>query len=548
MSNYLLNIDENFKTKDFIKNSINKYFDPFLSENILVSNIVKELIFSKLEDESEEFFVEFTGNTLKFSGGDRSVIYAFYDFLFKLGWRFFTPKLEVFLHYNKKINFKKPFAYSFKPLFEYRLMLWDGYTDDWKVKNGLNAFYSYVLPDNMGGSIGYAGSPVHTLGKFIPFKDYFDSNPEFFALDKSGKRIKNQLCLSNENLFNEVVKKAKEKLKENPQAKIISISQNDCNGECQCENCKAIKKDGNPSDVLIYFVNKVAREIKKEFPAVKVQTIAYMYTIEAPKYYIPEDNVLIEICPIGSCENHAANDETCWRNKDLVRQIDGWKSITSNIYLWKYYKDFNYFLTPFQLLEHQRKSFNYYAEKGIKGFWAEGSHCGETTDFAELKAYVLSKLIFNPRMTEKEYLGHLKEFCESYYGKSSGRYMLKYLKLLKTVSENSHYDCYPAPYTVIPTNPSTEKNDKYFIRQAKSIFKKAFDFAETIEYKNRIEKEYISVLYFAFYTNFENDMLNANNEKRRKVIEQQNLLFKLIDKFGIKEIRSLNSGIKVKKI
>ena len=349
-------------------------------------------------------------------------------------------------------------------------------------------------------------------------------------------------------MFCEIIKNAKQWLKDNHLAQIISISQNDIVfTECQCDKCKEIKKDGNPSDVMVYFVNKVARELRKEFPNVKVQTLAYNYSVDAPKYYKPDDNVIIELCPIQSCENHAIEDETCWRNKAFVKQLKEWATVTNNIYLWKYYKDFNYFLTPFQFLAKQQESFNFYAKNGVKGFFAEGAHHGQTTDFCELKAYVLSKLIFNPKMSDKDYQKYIKKFCVNYYGKISGLYMMDYLKLLEEVSFSSHYDCYPAPYSAISTNPNEDKNDKYYIKKAKAIFKKAFSSAENKEYKNRIEKEYIAVLYYALYTNFENEMLNASKSKRKKILEEQNLLFELIDKFKIENVRSFNGGIKVKK-
>lgn len=550
MVKYDLKFDENINTKEFLQSSLNKYLDKGLIENLYLNEKISQIVFVKQESNSEKYTVEYKDKKVAFYGNDRSLIYALYDFLEKMGWNFFTPNYEIFLPYTHQLNFNKPFAYSYEPVFEYRLNLWDGLNDEWLVKNGINAVYGRILPETLGGGIGYAGLPVHTFGLLIPAKDYFETNPEFFAVSKDGKRLKKQLCLSNEKLFEEIIKNAKKWLNDNPKAQIISISQNDLVfTDCQCEKCKEIKKDGKASDVLVYFVNKVARELRKEYPNVKVQTIAYVYSVEAPKYYKPDDNVIIKLCPIESCENHSATDETCWRNKAFAKQLKEWNKVTNNIYLWKYYNDFNYYLTPFQCLADQRESYNFYAKTGVKGIFAEGFHAiGETTDFWELKAYVLAKLMFKPNMSEKEYKSHVKKFCENYYGKISGRCMLEYLKLLKTVSNSMHYECYPAPYSVISTNPHEEKNDKYFIKKAKSIFKKAFNNAESKECWDRIEKEYIAVLYFALYTNFENSMLNANKQKRKKILEEQNLLFELIDKHGIKAVRSFNSGIQAKKL
>lgn len=550
MKNYILKFDKNLKIETFLQSSLNKYFNKVITENPYIKERIRQIVFVKQEKDSENYTVQFDGEKLVFYGNERALIYALYDFLQKMGWRYFTPTVEVFLKNQCTLKFNKPFLYCYNPIFDYRLNLWDKLDDDWLVKNGINALYCKALPDFLGGSVNYAGTLVHTFGLMIPPKEYMGTHPEYFALTKDGKRYGKQLCLSNENLFAEIIKKAKQWLKENPLAQIISISQNDLVfSECQCEKCKAIKKDGNPSDVLIYFVNKVARELSKNYPKIKVQTIAYNYTADAPKYYKPDDNVIIKICAIQSCENHAADDESCWRNKDFAKQLKDWGRVTNNIYLWKYYNDFNYHLTPFQFLNKQRESFNFYAKSGVKGFFAEGSHgVGETTDFCELKAYILAKLMFNPNMCEKEYKKHIQEFCLNYYGEVAGKYMLKYLNLLKEVSCKEHYDCYPAPYTVIPTNPQEEKNDKYFIKKAKELFRRAKSSAESKKGKERVEKEYIAVLYYSMYTNFENSMLNASKSKRKKILEEQNLLFELIDKYGIKSVRNFNSGIKVKKL
>lgn len=540
-------VDEEIVTKDFLQSSIVKYLSPSIDKKIGFMDFVETIRFIKTETCNEKYSVAYSNKILTFTGSDRGLIYALFDFLHKLGWRFFTPKFEKFLLGKNRFNFHYPFAYSFDPKFEYRLNLWDGLSDEWLVKNGVNALFSRGISDLLGGSKKYAGLPAHTFNKFIPPDKYFKSNPEFFALNQEGERTTKQLCLSNEQMFEQALSEARGWLRNNPTAQYISVSQNDCRGECLCENCKAIKKDGNASDLIISFVNKFARAIREEFPKVKVQTLAYHYTIDPPKYEIPEENVVVMVAPIWSCENHAVTDETCGANKKFVAQLDGWRKLTDNVYIWKYFNDFSYYLTPFQCLNSQSENFNYYAKKGVKGFFVEGAHAGETTDFCELKAYLLAKLIYNPEMTKKEYGELIKEFCVCYYGEVAGKQMLKYLRLLIAVTRDSHYDCYPAPYTVISTSPNKKQNDKYFIRKAKLLFDTALKNTESKVKRKRIEKEYIAVLYFSLYTNFENDMLNASIAKRKKILEEQAFLFSLIDKYKIKVVRPITSGILVKK-
>ena len=548
MKTVRLFIDESVQSCDFLKSSVDKYFTRLFRKNKTYKELIEEVNFFDTNEASEKYVISYRNKILSFYGNSRSLIYALFDFLQKIGWRFFTPKLECFLEDKNTLHFDKAFRYSYTPKFEYRFNLWSGASTEWQIINGMNAFWAKQIPQEMGSSLNYAGPIVHTFDKLVPPSEYFVAHPEYFALNKNGERIKNQLCLSNEEMFEVALKNAKGWLRENPTAQYISISQNDCYGDCQCENCQMIKKDGNPSDLMITFVNKFADALEREYPKLKVQTLAYTYTIEPPKYVKPRKNVNVMLCPIHSCENHTVMDENCGANKKFIGQLEGWKRLTDNLYLWKYYNDFAYLITPFQCLHRQNESFNCYANNGVKGFLAEGSHDGATSDFCELKTYLFAKLIYNPNISKKKYKDEIKDFCLYYYGENAGKYILRYLQLLENVTRNSHYDCYAAPYTIIPTNPRIEINDKYFIKKAKRLFETALKSVENKEKRNRIEKEYIAVLYYSLYTNFENDMLNASKQKRKAILAEQELLFNLIDKFKIKNVRQYVSGILVKKV
>ena len=56
-------------------------------------------------------------------------------------------------------------------------------------------------------------------------------------------------------------------IEEEPDVKIISISQNDWYNPCECKNCRTIdEKEGSHSGTLIHFVNKIAEVIEKTIP------------------------------------------------------------------------------------------------------------------------------------------------------------------------------------------------------------------------------------------------------------------------------------------
>ena len=97
----------------------------------------------------------------------------------------------------------------------------------------------------------------------------------------------------------ELVRNALALLRRSPGAGMISISQNDCQGNCRCEKCKAIEEEeGAPSGLMIRFVNAVAEQIEKESPNVLVETLAYQYTRKPPRHARPRGNVVVRLCSI----------------------------------------------------------------------------------------------------------------------------------------------------------------------------------------------------------------------------------------------------------
>ena len=150
--------------------------------------------------------------------------------------------------------------------------------------NGRNAVKSnhWDMPD-LGGGVTYAGPFVHSI----------------WDLTETKHEIGFQPCLTDEAIYQTTIKNVRKRLQENPNATIISVSQNDSyphQAGCQCENCKAIDdREGTPMGSLLTFVNRIADDIKDDYPNVYVDTLAYRYTRKAPKTIVPRDNVIIRL-------------------------------------------------------------------------------------------------------------------------------------------------------------------------------------------------------------------------------------------------------------
>ncbi|NLE36757.1 MAG: DUF4838 domain-containing protein, partial [Pirellulaceae bacterium] len=164
---------------------------------------------------------------------------------------------------------------------------------------------------------------VHSFYKYLPPAKYFEEHPDWYSeIDGKRQHHNAQLCLTNEEMIAELTKNVLETLRENPGAKIIDVSQNDCFGFCTCAKCKAIDEaEGSHAGTLLWMLNRVAEAVEKEFPDVLVESLAYQYTRKPPKTIKPGDNVLIRLCTI-ECSFSQPLDGP--QNQEFVADIEGW--------------------------------------------------------------------------------------------------------------------------------------------------------------------------------------------------------------------------------
>ncbi|MFA6932388.1 MAG: DUF4838 domain-containing protein, partial [Bacteroidales bacterium] len=274
--------------------------------------------------EKDKLFIQGTN----FNFNNNFDIYAVVDFLEKeVGIRKFTPDCEIYP--QKKtliIELGKDYPIVYIPENTFRQVR--------SVYTRENKDFRYWLKQHLQEDMFAEGFFVHTFEKLIPRAKYFETHPEYFSLI-NGKRMHDQLCLSNEDVFKIVVERLKAEMKKQPNAKVWSVSQNDNFSYCSCPECQKInEREEAPSGALIEFVNKVARE----FPDKTISTLAYQYSRKAPKYIKPENNVQIMLCTIEEDRNRTIEEssiEALKKNSNaqtFANDIKDWGKITKNIF------------------------------------------------------------------------------------------------------------------------------------------------------------------------------------------------------------------------
>jgi len=363
-------------------------------------------------------------------GRPRGTLYAVYTFLEdQLGCRWWSSTESTIP--RKPTVVVDGLDIRYVPPLEYRSPFWfDAFDGNWAARNKANG-QSHRLEARHGGKHIYEGF-VHTFFPLIPPQKYFAEHPEWFSeIDGQRKYEHAQLCLTNEEMRKELVKNLKEQLRKNPAATIASVSQNDWHGNCQCKNCAAIEQEeGSPAGLMLRFVNAVATDIEPEFPNVAISTLAYQYTRKPPKITKPRPNVIVQLCSIECSFCKPLADE---RNKAFRDDIVGWSQISDRLYIWDYTTNFRHHIMPHPNLRVLGPNVKFFADHNVTGIFEQGAYTTNGAEMAELRAWVLAKLLWDPT---RDGQALIDEFIEGYYGPAAP-HIQAYLKVTHDAVEAS---------------------------------------------------------------------------------------------------------------
>ena len=361
----------------------------------------------------EEFLQRTIGNRLYVLGGrPRGVLYGVYRLLQeRCGVRWWTPWATL-IPKNRRLVIPK-INQREKPAFESRDPFWfHAFDAQWAAHNFSNG-QSTRLDESYGGKLRYRGF-VHTFYELVT-PSLFGEHPEWFSLI-NGKRTTQyaQLCTTNPELRDYVVARVRDWLKENPNVNIVSVSQNDWYNPCQCERCQALAKaEGSESAPVLALANYVAERIEKDYPKVAIDTLAYQYTRKAPKTLKPRPNVIVRLCSIECNFAKALTDPS---NASFATDNRDWSRLTDRLYIWDYTTNFPHYVQPFPNYFVLGDNLRFFQANGVKGVFEQGAYQSFGSEMAELRAWVLAQLLWNPQQDEMKLVD---EFLKGYYGSAS---------------------------------------------------------------------------------------------------------------------------------
>jgi hypothetical protein len=270
-------------------------------------------------------------------------------------------------------------------------------------------------PVNYGGHYQILGW-CHTFYELLPPKTYFQDHPDWYGLYGGvRKHAGGQLCLTNPAMRDELIRRVLERVRADPSAGIISVSQTDYGKFCTCPDCAALEKaEGSPAGPLLNLVNAVAEAVDRDHPGFLVETLAYLETSEPPRTIRPRSNVLMRVCGYDCSWHEPLETSAIPQNVAFRRQLERWSAITPRLFIWDYVAGNQCAHQPFPNYHVIAPNLRLYARNKAVGIFAQGdTMTGQLGDLVAMRGWVMAKLMWDPQRDEAALT---REFLEGYYG------------------------------------------------------------------------------------------------------------------------------------
>ena len=331
------------------------------------------------------------------------LIYGVYDFLEKLGCRWFYPQQDW--SDTEVVPQKSTIAVeagSWKMASPIKNRIYNGdawffnmdYPAaekqlDWAMKNRYNSIGWQASGKNTNRSLlmqykdledagliteltrrgMFLHGPGHSFDQFLPSDKYFDKHPEWFGL-LNGKRVPHvflgaQFCWSNPQAREQFIENALAFIEQTPAIEIFSIWPFDGGTACGCDVCK---KEGSSNSVMS-LMNGLINKVKRVRPEVEIETIGGYGPVSEPPSDLQAINPDLRIIWAHWGRNHSIGYDDSGYNKT---NLEGWrKAGKGGFTLCQYYTD--NFAEPWVMGPFTRAMKSdraYFLKNNIDGFYA----------------------------------------------------------------------------------------------------------------------------------------------------------------------------------
>ena len=422
----------------------------------------------------DAFRIHAKGQRVYVSGGVRGVLYGVYELLEAYGgigwfasWHEVVPESATFAVPADIDREEHPAFEMREPYF------FDAFDGDFAARLRINGLMARLQARHGGKAPRFGGGlgSCHTFGRLVPPKEFFEDHPEYFSL-VNGKRIGNgQLCLSNTNVLRIVTERVLAAIRRDPTAKYYGVSQSDNTFYCQCPDCAAVDaEEESHAGTVVRFVNAVAEAVEKEFPGKVIETLAYQYSRKPPKKTRLRHNVMPCLCSIECDFSRPLATSPAPQNIAFVRDMRGWAEQTDMLYVWDYVVNFRHYTHAFPNILAMVDNLRLFRDCGVRSVFAQGDLKGRHAWFAELKVWLLAKLMWNPDQPVEPLLDR---FFAGYYGEAAP-YARAYFDMAHRLQREWAGDAPDRKMGIYEGIPSPALGDD-FLEKAEALWGKAMD-------------------------------------------------------------------------
>ena len=374
-------------------------------------------------------------------------VYGVYHFLEKyVGFRFLS---NDFTYVPDSLTIQLPIEDIQIPRFSYREVF---------IREDDNPEFSLKLATN--GRLGHRNLypmkfgnvfvKLHGIYDLVPPKTYRKSHPEYFCgaqLDFTNEEVK-RIALKNARKILSRYKDIKDKF-------YFVIGHADNGNFCLNERSKRrIKEGGSPSTPYLDFVVFLAEKLGKEYPNAMFTASAYLWSRKPPENYrkLPK-NVAIFFSDIEADFSKPINSK---ENREIYKNLIGWTKIAKHILVWHYITNFNNYFQPYPNIYMVAQDIKDFSKiKQVKGIFLQGSYGTLYGDMSDLKLYVFSRLLWNPKLDVDRLID---DFLKKFYA-DAYPYVKEYFNLFYESFRENPYLLRPKLIATVPY-----LNSEFFVK------------------------------------------------------------------------------------
>ena len=320
--------------------------------------------------------------------------------------------------------------------------------------------------------------------------------------------------------------------------KSVSFSLCDNETYCTCRPCgrKAngvINKNGEvvvPREgygaLYLDMANKAAVDIQQYYPGMRIHCILYNHDI--PETIRPDKNVIVFYCGQG-CNNHYLNSGECKNLGQLGKEnniktaasLKAWGSFCAEtgaeMWYWYYGVTYHYYMVSMPSVYNIYYDYKYmYEECNVRGIYYEGSGDDPEYNYETLKAYLSTRMEWEPDMSYEKFIEYMKEYLYMYYG-AGYEEMYQFIDMENTAG-NECGTCFISNFDRPGDMYSYAYIDEYY-EEMRELLTAALDKAEREDQKERIRIMLICFDFLGLSSSY--DRMYTNGDAASRALYEQ---------------------------